>query len=264
MKRNYNICKFVSDTNNTGLIIKNFVSENNVSCDEMVVPSNNTISIVTSGKGKLCTSRFKNNLEKGSVFFTFSGTPFTIESVDNLQYIYITFSGERADALFKRFDISSVSPVFYGYENLISFWQSSIVKANAENLDLISEGVLLYTLSQLSPPTTSNEKALTNEILKYIENNFTDSTLSLTSVSKEMGYNSKYISRIFKESVGITFSEHLKNTRINHSLFLIGQGITSIKNIALLSGYHDPFYFSNIFKEEVGISPSEYIKIKSK
>ena len=52
----------------------------------------------------------------------------------------------------------------------------------------------------------------------------------------------------------------LKNTRIQHATFLMEQGITSVKNVAFLSGYKDSLYFSNVFKKTVGTAPSEFIK----
>ena len=118
----------------------------------------------------------------------------------------------------------------------------------------------MYTFSQLSASAQSKEDHLVNDILKFIENNFTDSELSLQSAANELGYNAKYLSRIFKESLDVTFSEYLKNIRIQHASFLMDEGITAIKNVAILSGYSDPFYFSNVFKKAVGVSPSEYIK----
>ena len=46
------------------------------------------------------------------------------------------------------------------------------------------------------------------------------------------------------------------------AVFLMDQGVTAIKNVALLSGYKDPLYFSNVFKKAVGLTPSEYISKK--
>ena len=96
-------------------------------------------------------------------------------------------------------------------------------------------------------------------ILKIIEDEFSDCDLNLTRIADSLGYNSKYISRVFKNAIGIPFSQYLTNTRIQHAIFLFEQGVTAIKNVSLLSGYKDPFYFSNVFKSVVGMSPSEFI-----
>ncbi len=63
--------------------------------------------------------------------------------------------------------------------------------------------------------------------------------------------------------MGTTFSEYLKTLRLRHAVFLIEQGITSVKNVALLSGYRDPLYFSKVFRQSLGVSPSEFIEQKT-
>ena len=108
--------------------------------------------LVISGIGKLVTDYAKAELSPGKLFFTFSGIPFKIESEAEFHYIYISFSGERSEVLFKRYFISTENCIFEGNEGLISFWQNAITRATDINLDLISESVLLYTFSQLTPP----------------------------------------------------------------------------------------------------------------
>ena len=38
------------------------------------------------------------------------------------------------------------------------------------------------------------------------------------------------------------------------------QGITSVQNVAALSGYRDPLYFSRVFKKKMGVSPTQHIR----
>ena len=261
MKKQNNICKFVTNQKSEQILTTNFVYETNTKNSLKInIPKNNAIYIVASGSGALYTEYFKKELSAGMLFFTFAGVSYKIENTDNINYMYITFNGERSRELFNRFKISPSNCIFKGNEGLLCFWQNCLEKANSENLDLISESVLLYSFASMSLISESKEQHLINDILKYIEDTFTDNKLSLNSVSQKLGYSSKYISRVFKEHMNITFSEYLKNTRIQHAVFLIEQGITAVKNVALLSGYTDPFYFSNVFKQTVGISPSEFIK----
>ncbi len=265
MKRNQNnICKFIETIPEKYLVTSNFVYETHPEVtSKMHLKKDHVMYIVISGSGKLTNDGKSYDLTAGKLFFTFSGVYFKIENKSDLNYIYITFSGERADEIFKRFSISPGNCIFEGNEGLVSFWQSSIARANEKNIDLISESVLLYTFSQLVPVEKSEDQRLTDSILEYIDLNFTDFSLNLSRMSGELGYSPKYISRIFKQNIGMTFSEYLKHTRINYAIFLMEQGITSVKNIALLSGYNDPLYFSNVFKKETGISASEYIKQKN-
>ncbi len=265
MKKNMdNICKFIEPTVVKSITTINFVYETKPEMlSEMQMKNENLMFLVVSGKGRLVAEGKKCSLSKGMLFFTFSGVYFKVENEEDFECMYITFSGDRCDELFKRFMISKSNCVFSGNEGLVSFWQNAIARANEKNLDLISEGVLLYSFSQLAPVEKSEEQTLTDSILEYIDLNFSNSGLTLSTMSDDLGYNEKYISRVFKNNVGMTFSSYLTHTRIKYAVFLMEKGITSVKNVALLSGYRNPLYFSKVFKEETGISASEYIKSKS-
>ena len=89
---------------------------------------------------------------------------------------------------------------------------------------------------------------------------FSDSSLSLSTIAARVGYNDKYISALFKKQKGITYTQYLRSLRIKHSIFLMEQGIVSVKNVAILSGFGDALYFSKVFKEVEGISPKDFIK----
>lgn len=258
MKRQTNICKFVTNSSESKMVTTNFVYETNNRSEQKQLPDH-VIYLVAGGTGQLCTDLFQKELQTGTIFFTFSGIPFQIKGDKSLHYLYISFQGQRSQELFDRFRISPGYCVFQGNEGLLSFWQNALGKANETNLDLISESVLLYTFSQLTPSEEQNDQHLISNILSYVENNFTDPSLTLASTAEELRYNAKYISRTFKEHVGISFSEYVKNTRIQHAVFLMEQGVTAVKNVALLCGFRDPFYFSNVFRQVIGMPPSEYL-----
>ena len=96
-------------------------------------------------------------------------------------------------------------------------------------------------------------------MLELCQKNFCDSSFSLTAVSQKLCYNPKYLSHLFKQKMKVGFSEYLRTLRINYAITLFENGIDSIKNVALLSGFSDPLYFSSVFKKTVGKSPKSYI-----
>ena len=253
-----NICKFIPETAADTLEMQNFVCERDVSVmsDKTHLVCDRAI-LITQGTG---TFHFDNDTVKltlGSLIFGFKGETVFCEPEDNLEYIYISFGGARANTLFTRFGIYKSNRSFTGFEGMIPMWRESILRASESSIDLAAESALLYALSRFS--SEEREKGdVVNKAVTYINENFTESDLSLAELADELGYNSKYLSHIFKEKIGMSFSEYLRTVRIKHAVMLFDHGLDSVKNVALLSGFSDPLYFSSVFKNAVGISPKEY------
>ncbi len=260
MMKNNNICKFITTTSERQIFTTNFVLENKTECLRNIYHMQNySVRLVLSGKGKLYSEAMRGNLQAGTVFFTFPDISYKIDADDDFKCMYIMFHGLRAGELFQRFRIVPENCIFEGHDGLLAFWQNCLSKANENNLDLISESVLLYTFAQMSPQVIIGKQRLVDGILEYVEENFKDASLSLSTVAEHLGYNSKYLSKVFKEELGTSFTEYVKNIRIQYAIFLMERGITTVKNLALLCGFTDPYYFSNVFKTVVGVSPSKYL-----
>ena len=120
-------------------------------------------------------------------------------------------------------------------------------------------GCLLYAFSRLSSASPT-QNSLVRQIIEKTETRFSDSELSISLLAKELGYNTKYLSHLFKRSTGKGYAEYLQTVRIKFAVSLFDYGLDSVKNAALLSGFSDPFYFSTVFKKLVGVSPKEYKK----
>ena len=59
--------------------------------------------------------------------------------------------------------------------------------------------------------------------------------------------------------MGVGYTQYLRELRLRHAVFLIEQGLVSVKNIALLCGFSDALYFSRLFTQSEGMSPKAYI-----
>lgn len=260
-KTTENICKFVSAAPNPQLTVENFVYEKNAPAKgELRIPRTHALHLIVGGSGQLVTEHAVRTLLPGMLVFSFAGVPYCMENGGAMEYMYISFGGERAAVLFDRFSVSRANCIFTGFSGLIPFWQDCLAKANDENLELICEGLLLYTFSQLSTAGENSEMRLVGELLQYIEHHFADSELSMTALAEGFGYHPKYLSHLFVQTMNTTFTEYLKNLRLRHAVFLMEQGITAVKNVAFLCGYRDPLYFSKVFRQTIGVSPREFIR----
>lgn len=255
---NQNICKFVLEPSENPLSIVNFVYENSTEISGQIQMHNNPIMyLVIHGEGTYTTELFEKPLKPGMLFFSFAGEAFSIENTGELQYMYIAFGGERAEQLLRRFGITPANCMFPGFETLGPLWKESLTRAGSENIDLFSESMLLYAFSKLKESEHPCNQTL-NQMLKLTEARFSDYTFNLSSMAELMGYNAKYLSRLFRKEMGSSFSEYLTTVRMKHAVFLMEQGVTAVSNLAVLSGYSDSFYFSKVFKKQMGISPREY------
>ncbi|WP_409969225.1 response regulator [Bengtsoniella intestinalis] len=91
----------------------------------------------------------------------------------------------------------------------------------------------------------------------YIQENFRKD-LALEDVAKTVGISPFYLSKLFKEEVGVTFMDYLTSIRIETAKRLLSDGQMSIKQVCIDAGYSNPNYFSRIFKKWVGITPTEF------
>lgn len=260
-----NICHFIpfhKDTHSIRTI--NFVLETKPQqYDHLKSESVYKMYYVCTGQGYIHTPGKITPLTQGDIFFTFPAASFAIESKVDFTYMYISFMGLRGNMIMESLNISSNNFLFHNADDVQDFWKKGIT-ANSKVTELISESVLLYTFSFLGSrllPDSDNSKHPNSIdlIKKYIDDHFTDRDFSLENISKELSYNKKYISHVFKKHFGIGIIEYLNTVRIQNACTMIEQGFTSINDIADKCGYSDAQYFSKIFKTKMGILPTQYI-----
>ncbi len=93
----------------------------------------------------------------------------------------------------------------------------------------------------------------------YMEMNYT-SSIWLEQIAGELGYNSSYLGKLFKNKTGKSFNNYLDDIRIEHAKELLMKGV-SVTQTAENVGIGDINYFTRKFKKIVGVSPSEYRKL---
>lgn len=75
------------------------------------------------------------------------------------------------------------------------------------------------------------------------------------------GYNSDYVERIVKRSIGKTLSEYGRSFLIRKAADMLQHTDLSIGNICESLGYSNRYYFNQIFCREYGMTPSQYRKM---
>ncbi|MGM0844833.1 MAG: GH39 family glycosyl hydrolase [Bacillota bacterium] len=96
------------------------------------------------------------------------------------------------------------------------------------------------------------------EILKYMNKNCIKSGLGLKDIAYEFNLNPQYLSRYFKEKVGVSLKKKLDSMRLNKSLFTLQTTEETVTEIALQYGFPDSKAYYRVFKDVLGITPREY------
>ncbi len=223
--------------------------------------------LVTRGEGMLKLDTGEYRIGEGSLFFAFPGVSYEIEGSDDLTYIYISFMGLRARDLLEDMKITPTRPVYEGLDELIPFWKRSIQRVDRRNANVLTESVLLYTLSYISEEEEGLKPKSNNvleNIISYIDNNYGDPDISLKKIADIFAYTDKYLSHLFKDNMQMNFIQYLTHLRVQRALDLIGEGERNIDAIAIACGYRDPVYFAKVFKKIMHSTPHAYVKQKDK
>lgn len=114
-------------------------------------------------------------------------------------------------------------------------------------------------IDQVQSRQHGRTQALMEAVQRYLEANFGDSELTLTSAAAHFSLADAYLSRAFKDFKGINFSAYLEKLRIDHALTLI-DGSLSLDEIAVQSGFEHLYNMRSAFKRVLGVTPSEYRK----
>lgn len=120
------------------------------------------------------------------------------------------------------------------------------------------------TVSELTEGVLSSEDDYYN-IKEVVNREKYESNFSLKRLSEQLGYNSNYLSGVFKKHYGMTFQDYLIHTRIEQAKLLLLS--TDLKNyeISEAIGFTDVNYFGSRFKKIVGMSPKQYkVQVKNK
>ena len=104
----------------------------------------------------------------------------------------------------------------------------------------------------------NQSKHILKKALTYIEENYSQESLSLNSVAGEVNVSANYFSAIFSRAMQVTFVEYVTGKRMDKAKRLLRQTQMHTGEIAMEVGYKDPHYFSFVFKKTQGCTPRGY------
>lgn len=98
------------------------------------------------------------------------------------------------------------------------------------------------------------------QISQRIDTGFEDSSLSPAVIADEMGLNSAYLGRLFRQSLNLSISDYINQVRIRNAAHMLAATSLSVESIAQRVGFGNVKYFFVIFKKLMGQTPLQYRK----
>ena len=106
--------------------------------------------------------------------------------------------------------------------------------------------------------SSSQYKRLVSRAIAYIEENYTNESMSLNDVAQYINVTPNYFSGIFSNEMDMTYVEYVTQKRMELAKKLLKTTNMHTGDIAAQVGYKDQHYFSVVFKRTQGVSPREY------
>lgn len=101
------------------------------------------------------------------------------------------------------------------------------------------------------PPILREAKA-------YMDEMYTDSTLSLASVAQKVSVSEVWLRRLFTKTLGVPPHAYLTTLRMEKAKTLLRRGDGTVEEIAAACGYAGVYYFSAAFKKQTGMPPTVF------
>ena len=240
------------------------------------------VTYIISGDGYVTTDSKELKATAGDIFLTRKGQMHAIraDKQSEMRYYYLAFD----------FNEDTEKPPFNAAKELFSA-DNGIKMHDSMEIDkpfskLISEMYYLYDYSDEMVNTYIEQilllicRLFSNRVqssdyipsksakpvgytvyavVRYISENIFNID-SIGKMARELGYCDSYLSRVFKEKMGMTLQSYVTMKKMEKAVEMIEQGNFTITEIALKLSFESLQSFSKSLRRTVGVSPMEYRK----
>ena len=132
-----------------------------------------------------------------------------------------------------------------------------LIKGYLTNLFI---NIARYVNSAIKKTSTASIKEwnIVYNVMNAVKERYKDSTLTLEAIAKDLFMSKSQLSRIFKKTGGMTFSDYLRSVRINNVCKALRQSNLNVAHIAKDCGFCDMNTFYKVFNSAVGMTPKQY------
>ena len=158
--------------------------------------------------------------------------------------------------------------VFHDTNGQIRALISKILAENEERTAGFTEMIRCYLLEILlltvrgidGAKVAAGGEGISAYISAYVAEHYADD-VSLGYFAEQMNYTLPYISRRFREEMGMPFVRYLQNYRINRACRYLTVTELSVPEVSEKVGYRDVKFFTSLFKRVTGSTPASFKKM---
>ncbi len=81
---------------------------------------------------------------------------------------------------------------------------------------------------------------------------------TISSLAKRVGTNECYLKKGFRDQIGMSIGQYIRELRMSRALELLETGRHTVMEVAIAVGYTNPSHFSAAFRKFYGKAPSRY------
>lgn len=126
-----------------------------------------------------------------------------------------------------------------------------------QELSILTSNLVENITQAVATSSYSGNSQIIRLAIQNVNENYKNK-ISLKTVANHLHTNPSYLSMLFKQEMGITFTDYLNQVRINKSCELLTNTSLNLIDVSLQAGFDDQSYFSKVFKKLKGITPKSY------
>ncbi|HHV73789.1 MAG TPA: AraC family transcriptional regulator [Thermoanaerobacterium sp.] len=194
-------------------------------------------------------------LKKNDLAFMFSNQMHEFKTIGRSDITIILFSPELIGDFYMNYKGMIPEDNILHLDNIIDFNKLDSIYGKKSFLYSLCDKLVNHTSFILSRQSTKTK--VLYKMLLFIEQNYSNDC-TLKKAAKYLNYDYPYLSKLFIQQMGMTFTEYLNNYRISQSCYMLKNSNLSVSEIAINCGYNNLRTFHRNFRKMTNMSPKEY------
>lgn len=185
------------------------------------------------------------------------------------KYLWLGFNGTRAEEFLEKagllgerhiFQLSDSTPFFKLVVQCLqeqSHRMSNELMLNGLTYQFVS--LIVKDVVPLSHTKTERMNPRVPDVLTYLSQHFTE-PITIQDACNALALERSYVSRIFKQSMGMTIKDFLTHLRISYAAELIKTSDRPIEEVSIRCGFNSHDVFTRAFKSHYDTTPTSFRK----